>query len=78
MSDLYVQGKKISINYASVGSSPAPESSAIVGSEIAKIIFMSPRLGDGKNIEDHRTCGWGNISIDNPSLYPIFQLTKNP
>ena len=67
--------EKITIKHAIVGSSPAPESSAIVWSEFAKIQFISPRLGDG---EITVTCGWGNISIDNPSLYPIVQATKNP
>ena len=50
----FVQRKKITIKHAIVGSCPAPESYAIVMSEIAKFLFISPRPGDSKNIGDHR------------------------
>ena len=71
---LYVQRKKITIKHAIVGSCPAPESYAIVLSEIAKFLFISPRPGDSKNIGDHRNLCLGeyynrqSVSVSHSSI----------
>ena len=70
----FVQRKKITIKHAIVGSCPAPESYAIVMSEIAKFLFISPRPGDSKNIGDHRNLCLGeyynrqSVSVSHSSI----------